>query len=125
MFIGQRAARSRLRLTQWARRQAVILYKELEGQIVREVREGIRIVITAQAVLETAKAQVVAAEANLRGERQKLLQGKSTPFQVLLKEEVLTDARLRLATAATEVRKAEAIFWRAIGMLGETLGVGR
>ena len=47
-----------------------------------------------------------------------------TPFQVLLKEEALTDARLTLATAATALRQSEASFWRAVGMLGEQLGVG-
>lgn len=125
MFVGQRAARSRLRLSQWARRQAVIQYKDLENAVIQQVRDGLRLVVTARAVLETAEAQVLAAEEDLRGERQKLLQGKSTPFQVLLKEDALTAARLRLATAGTEVRKAEAGFWRAVGMLGEVAGVGR
>ncbi len=125
MFIGQRAARSRFRLSQWARRQIVIRYKQLENGIVQQVRDGVRVTATARAVLETAKAQVTAAEEDLRGEGQKLLQGKSTPFDVLLKEDSLTAARLRLATAGTELRKAEAGLWRAVGMLGETLGVGR
>lgn len=125
MFIGQRAARSRLRLTQWARRQAVLRYKQQQNQVVAEVRNGARTVITAQAVLGTARAQVASAEENLRGEEQLLKQGKSTPFKVLQKEEELTDARLTLATAATEVRKAEAGFWWSIGLLGEKLGFGR
>ncbi|MFV1957966.1 MAG: TolC family protein, partial [Planctomycetota bacterium] len=124
MFVGQRAARSRLRLTEWARRQSVIQYKDLANQVIAQVRAGVRDVITAQAVLETAKAGVVAAKANLEGEVQKLLQGRSTPFDVLLKEETVTDARLTLATAAVAVRNAEARFWRAVGMLGQKLGLG-
>ncbi len=124
MFIGQRAARSNLRLTQWARRQAAIRYKDLENSVVLEVREGVRGVVTAQAVLETAQAQVTAAEENLRGEQALLDQGKSTPFQVLLREETLTDARLTLAIAAVAVRKSAASFWRSVGMLGDRMGVG-
>ena len=124
MFIGQRAARSNLRLTQWARRQAVIRYKDVENRIVSEVRDGVRGVITAQAVLETAQAQVTAAEENLRGELALLEQGKSTPFQVLLREETVTDARLTLAVAAVAVRKSAALFWRSVGMLGDRVGVG-
>ncbi len=124
MFIGQRAARSRLRASQWARRQAVLRFQEQQNQVVQQVRDGVRQLVTARAVLESADAQVDAAEEDLRGEQQLLAQGKSTPFNTLQKEEALTNARLRRSTAATEVRKAEARFWRSVGLLGENLGVG-
>ena len=106
-------------------RQAILRFQDLENQIVDEVRTGVRTVVTAQAVVETARAQVVSAEENLRGERQLLEQGKSTSYRVLQKEEDLTSARVRLATAATEVRKAEAGFWRSLGLLAQNLGVDR
>jgi outer membrane protein TolC len=123
MFIGQRAARANLRLAEWARRQAVIEQKELANQIVVQVRAGIRDVLTATARLEAAREEEKAAAADVRGEQQLLANGKSTPFNVLLKEDTLTGARTRISRSEADRRIALASFWRAMGFLAQNLGV--
>jgi outer membrane protein len=123
MFIGQRAAKANLRIADWARRQAVLRQKDLENGVIADVRAALRDVNTARATLEAGTAQVAARVEGLEGERQRLAQGKSTPFRVLQKEQDLTEARLRVAGSASDLRTAEVSFWRAIGRLSEQLGV--
>jgi outer membrane protein TolC len=123
MFLGRRAARANLRLAQWACRQAVLRHKELENRTVLEVRSALRDVSGARALLAAATAETQAADEDLVGEREKLQQGKSTPFLLLQKEETVTDARTRMNRAVTLLRVAEARLWRSVGMLARTLGV--
>jgi len=124
MFIGQKAARANLRLAEWARRQTFLNNKELENQVVAEVRAGVRDVLTAQAVEQAGAAEVEAAQEQLRGEQRRLEAGKSTPFLVLQREDDLSGARTRYLRARADRRIAEAAFWRAVGFLADTLGVG-
>ena len=124
MFIGQKAARANLRLAEWARRQTMLNKREVQNQVVAEVRAGVRDVLTAQAVEQAGAEEVRAATENLRGEERRLDNGKSTPFRVLQKEDDLADARTRYLRASAERRSAEAAFWRSVGFLAQTLGVG-
>jgi outer membrane protein TolC len=123
IFVGRRAARANLRLAEWARRQSVVDLKEQENLVILEVRTAVRDVVAAKAREDAARAEVVSAQANLRGERALLDNGKSTPFNVLLKEDELTNARMRVFRTQAERRAAEARFWRSLGMLADTLGV--
>lgn len=124
MFIGQRAARANLRLAEWARRQTMLNRREIENLVVAEVRAGVRNVLTAQAVEQAGAEEVRAATENLRGEQRRLDNGKSTPFRVLQKEDDLADARTRYLRSSADRRIAEAAFWRSVGFLAQTLGVG-
>jgi len=124
MFIGMRAAKADLRLAEWARRQTVLDKQEVENRVVAEVRAGVRDVLTAQAVEQAGAEEVRAANENLRGEQRRLDNGKSTPFRVLQKEDDLADARTRYLRSSTDRRIAEASFWRSVGFLPQTLGVG-
>lgn len=124
MFIGQRAARASLRLAEWARRQTMLGKREVENRVVAEVRAGVRDVLTAQAVEQAGAEEVRAATENLRGEQRRLENGKSTPFRVLQKEDDLADARTRYLRSSATRRIAEAAFWRSVGFLAQTLGVG-
>ncbi len=123
MFVGQRAARSNWRAAAWARRQAQLRHRELQNQIVVEVRAALREFDTASAQLAAGEAEVQAAEEGAQGEREKLEQGKSTPFLVLQREDDLTGARTRVGRARTDLRLAEARLWRSLGQLGQNLGV--
>jgi outer membrane protein TolC len=122
MFIGQRAARARWRAAAWARRQAVIRQRELENQVVVDVRKALRDVATSQAQIVATEAAVSASSENLEGERQRLESGKSTPFRVLEKEEEWTENRQRLAREQANLREAVARLWRAVGVLAERTG---
>lgn len=124
MFIGQRAARAGLRLAEWARRQAVVHHREMENQVVAQVRGAIRAVLTASAREQSGREEVKSSEEDVEGERHLLDNGRSTPYRVLQKESDLTEARTRLARTSADRQIAEAGFWGAIGFLAETLGVG-
>lgn len=121
MFVGQRAARAGWRSAGWARRQAVLRHREQENQIVLEVRAALRNLQTATAQMAAAEREVAAATEGWEGEKDKLGQGKSTPFRVLQKEDELTGARTRLGRAAADARIAESQLWKAVGLLTKNL----
>jgi outer membrane protein TolC len=123
VHLGRRAARARCRLAEWARRQAALRHAELQNRAAVEVLAALREVGSAAARRESALAEVAAALEGLAGERDRLAQSQSTPFRVLEKESLLTDARTKENRATADLRIAEARFWRAIGRLPEHLGV--
>jgi len=123
LSLGQRAARASWMGAAWRRRQSVITYKEIENQVIVEVRLALRDIQTARGQVAAGRAEVKAAQENVDGERLRLEQGKSTPFNVLLKVNELTDAQTRLGRAAADVRQAESRLWRSVGTLVDRLGV--
>jgi outer membrane protein TolC len=123
LFLGQRAARANWLAAAWARRQAVLRLRELENQIIVEVRSALRDLETAKGQREAARSEVAAAEEALAGERQRLANDKSTPFRILQKEEDLTAARTRLGRAGADLRIAVGRLWKSVGSLTANLGV--
>ncbi|MDJ0523349.1 MAG: TolC family protein [Planctomycetota bacterium] len=123
LYLGQRAARAEWLSASWRRRQALLRRKELENEIVVEVRKALRDLQTARGQLAAGKAEVAAADEGLEGERLKLDQGKSTPFRVLQKEDDRTAATTREARAAADLRIAEARLQRSVGSLAASRGV--
>jgi len=123
LFIGLRAARAGWLSAAWRRRQALLRYRELQNQIVVEVRGALRDLETARGQLAASRAEVSAAQEGLSGERLKLGQGKSTPFRVLQKEDDLTAARTREARAAADVSIAAARLSRSVGALAASMQV--
>jgi outer membrane protein TolC len=123
VYVGRRSAQARLRIAQWSERQAVVRQRDLENRIVAEVRAALREHATAKARQATAAAEVTAAGESLEGERAKERSGESTPFRVLEREEVVTQAVTREGRAAADARIALAKLWRAVGVLSEMRGV--
>jgi len=125
VYQGQRAARATWRAAGWARRQAILRYRDAENSIIVEVRAALRNLDTARGQLVAGTSEVAAAQEDVEGERDKMEQGQSTPFRVLQKEEDLTNARTRLSRAAADLRIAESGLWRAAGSLAQNLGIKR
>jgi outer membrane protein len=73
-------------------RRARTQVRRLELDIVLEVREAIRNLYSAVEGTEAAERRRLAAEEQRRAEAIRLEYGESTPFDVLLREEVLVDA---------------------------------
>lgn len=121
LYLGQRAAKARFRAAGWAREQTQLRMRQLENQIIQDVRRAHRAMGTASSVRRAADAEVAAARESLDGERQRLAESKSTPYRVLEQEELLTEARTRLTRAQIDTRIAEAELWRAAGSLSERL----
>ncbi len=123
LYVGQRAARANWLAASWRQRQAALRRRELQNQIVVEVRAALRDLDTARGQFDAGRAEVAAADEGLEGERLKLEQGKSTPFRVLQKEDDRTAARTREARAAADLRVAEARLQRAVGSLAKSRNV--
>lgn len=123
LYVGQRAAKARWRAAGWARQQSALRMRQLENEIVVEVRRAHRALATAKAVRAASEAEVLAAAEALEGERQRLKESKSTPFRVLEKEDELTAAQTRRSRALVDARVAEAGLWRAVGALSDRLGL--
>lgn len=123
LFLGQRGARATWLAASWRRRQALLRRKEVDNGIVVQVRAALRDLDTARGQLAAGQSEVRAATEGLRGEGLKLDNGKSTPFQVLQKEDDLTAARTRESRAAADLSIAEARLYRAVGNLAATFGI--
>jgi outer membrane protein TolC len=119
VYLGRRTAKARMRIAEYSRRQAGLRVRELENQVVLEVREALRGVATAHERARTAAEEIRAARATLEGERTKVGAGASTPFDVLQREERVTQAVTREGRAAADVRIALARLWRATGLLSD------
>jgi outer membrane protein TolC len=101
------------------RGQAAVRQQDLRNRIQAEVRSALRDLATARALGEAARGETEAAREALEGEQLKERNGASTPFQVLQKEDVVTQAVTREARAAANVRIAIARVWKAVGLLSE------
>ena len=86
------AARHTVSRTHLELRRARTQKTRLEQSIILGVREAARNLESAQEGIEAAERARVAAEEQLRAERIRLEYGESTPFDVLLREEVFVDA---------------------------------
>jgi len=93
--------------------------KDVELQIVTEVRTAARQVDTAAKQIDSAKISRTLAEKNLDAERKRYENGMSTSFQVTQIQQDLTAARSREVSAITGYRKALVEYYRAIGKLLE------
>jgi outer membrane protein TolC len=90
--IGNVSGRAGASMARLELRKAQTSVRKLELDIVVEVREAIRTLASSLEGIEAAERRRVAAEEQLRAESIRLEYGESTPFDVLLKEEVLVDA---------------------------------
>jgi len=73
-------------------RRAVVQKRQVEQQIVLEVRKAARDLSSAQEGIEASQRRVIAAEEQLRAEKIRLEYGESTPFDVLQREDKLVGA---------------------------------
>ena len=85
---------------------AVLEMKQLEEQIVRDIDSAVKKIRSAYAAIESTREARVFAEAALDAEQKKLVNGKSTNFQVLQLQDKLTQARAYEIGALTAYNKA-------------------
>lgn len=113
-----RATRAELQVeeTEWALR-------DLEGQVMLEVRQAARAVETAAKAIESAKVSSRLARKNLEAEQKRYENGLSTSFQVLEIQEDLSNALSSEVAAVIEYRKALVAYQQAIGMLLHLNGI--
>jgi outer membrane protein TolC len=112
---GNRQARSNVRATQAEIEQSLLRLKKLEQDIMVQISDGLAQARTSyQQVQATEEAAAFALEA-LRAEEKKLENGKSTSFQVLQLQRILTERRFANIRARVDYNAALARLAQAEG----------
>lgn len=91
--------------------------RDLQQQILTEVRRNARAVETAAKQIDSARISSKLARRNLDAERKRYENGLSTSFQVLEIQEDLSNARSREVSAVINYRRALSNYHQALGML--------
>ena len=91
--------------------------KDLESQVLVEVRRAARGVDTAAKAIDSAKVSSRLARKNLEARQKRYENGLSTSFEVLQIQEDLSEALTREVTAVIGYRQALVAYQRAIGRL--------
>lgn len=104
--LRNRAAKSALTQRKLEAAQSLLSLKNLEQQILLEVREAVRAIVTAQNRVNATRAARSLAEKKLDAEEKKLEVGLSTNFQVLQFQEDLATAQSNETRAVIDQIKA-------------------
>ena len=115
--IGNVSGRAGASKAQLELRRARTQVRRLELDIVLEVREAIRNLYSAVEGTEAAERRRLAAEEQRRAEAIRLEYGESTPFDVLLREEVLVDAESQKINALQLYHNSVTALERAQGTI--------
>ncbi len=91
--------------------------RDLQQQILTEVRRNARAVETAAKQIDSARISSKLARRNLDAERKRYENGLSTSFQVLEIQEDLSNARSREVSAVINYRRALSNYHQALGIL--------
>lgn len=115
--LQNRSARARKASAELALEQADLEERELEQQILIEVRSAARAVDTAARQIASARRSSELAAKTLEVEELSYRSGQSSGFEILQSQERLRDARSREASAITSYRRALTAYHRSIGSL--------
>jgi len=121
--LENRIARSQYARAKIQSAQAVTGLKNIENQIINEVRDAIRTVETSRKLIESATASLRLAQEKLKAEEKKYSVGMSTAHDVLEFQEDLARAESTLAFAETSCNKAMVNLSRVQGTLLEDKGL--
>ena len=104
--IGNISGRHNVSKAQLELRRAHVLKRRVEQDVILEIRKAARDIKSTQEGIRAAQREEQAAAEQLRAERFKLEYGESTPFDVLLREEVLVEAEQKLIAAFQSYRNS-------------------
>ncbi len=121
--LQNRTAKARNARAELALEQVAYELRDLEQQVLADVRQAARAVETAAKQIESAKVSSKLQRKNLEAERKRYENGLSTSFEVLQIQEDLSEARSREVSAVTNYRRALAAYQRATGNLLASNGI--
>ncbi len=113
--IGNKAAKARYSRSLLEKRQAVLMVKQLEGNIETEVKNALVTVERSLERVRTAEKYENIARKVLKQEMARLMRGLSNTFRILDFQDDLISARIRKATAMTDYHLGLAELFRAMG----------
>ncbi|NRA08516.1 MAG: TolC family protein [Myxococcales bacterium] len=115
--IPNTAARKTYDRRELEQQRAQTRLRQLEQQIILEVRRASRNLEAAQSGIESARRAAEASQEQLRAERIRLEYGESTPFDVLLREEKLVDREVDRIEAYRAYQSSATALDRAQGTI--------
>jgi outer membrane protein len=122
--IGNREGKSNLLQAKYSRRQALIVYRDLQNTIVQDVRSAIRAIDALGKTIEFTEKAREAAEEQLRAARSKFDVGLATNFEVLQLQEDLAQKRRDENKARKDYAVARSRLDRARGTLIDRSAIG-
>ena len=122
--LGNRSARSEKVMADLENQKAVMAVKDLENQVIRDVREAYRQIETDRKRVAAAEAARRLAEERLRSETQRFEVGLGISHDVLEYQEKLSTARSRELRARVDFRKSLAHLEQIKGTLLQSKGIG-
>lgn len=121
--IQNRSAEAQFAKAEVGVERATAELKDLELQIITEVRKAVRGLETAGQQIDSARVSRRLQQRTLEAEQKRYDNGMSTSYRVLEIQRDLVDAANREVTAVTTYRTALAEFLRSTGSLNEESGV--
>jgi len=104
--IGNISGRHNVSTAELQLHRAHTLKRRVEQDVILDIRKAARDIKSTQEGIRAAQREEQAAAEQLRAERFKLEYGESTPFDVLLREEVLVEAEQKLIAAFQSYRNS-------------------
>lgn len=121
--LGNRAAKAASAAAYMAVEQGEYQLRDLELQILTDVRSAARAVETAAEEIESARVSSNLQQKNLEAEQKRYENGLVTSFQVLEIQEDVSEAKRIEVSAVLSYRRAEVAYYRAIGTLLDRFSV--
>jgi outer membrane protein TolC len=121
--LGNRTAKSGLRIAELEARRALLDIKKLEQEIMVEIDNSIQELESNMQRIDATKISKQLAEEALRAEELKFKEGLSTSHDVLSFQEDLATARVREISAVIDYNKSLVEFSRVKGTLLEEEGI--
>lgn len=121
--LGNRTARARKAQAELALSEGDVALRQLEQQVLIEVRAAVRAVETAARQIESALRSRELAQQTLEVEELSYQSGQSSGFEILQSQERLREASSREASAITAYRRALTEYQRSVGTLLDANGI--
>ncbi len=120
---GRRAAKGASRRAQAERQRVRINMADMRRQIAQAAAQAVALARSAERRMQLSRTAIDLTEKNIKAETGRFELGRSTNFDVLLRQEEHTQARLRFARAAADYLRAVAIVEALTGELLTKYGI--
>ncbi|HKE18222.1 MAG TPA: TolC family protein [Kofleriaceae bacterium] len=122
-WIGRHAARGQSRRAEAERERVMINMADMRRQIAQAAAQAVALANSAQNRMRLSTTAIDLTDKNIKAETGRFELGKSSNFDVLLRQEEHTQARLRFARAAADYLRATAVVEALTGEILPRYGI--
>lgn len=121
--LGNDSAKAARRAALHGKRQAEYNLAQIENRLVTSVDQAVGGVQVARDIVVTASESVKFAQSSLEAEQKRLINGRTTSFNVAELQKNLSVARTRELAAKVEYQKALTNLWTLVGILDQRMNL--